>query len=86
MPRVRDLKEYSTTDASHDVTRETLIEVPARDTVQTLTIRLEPAHFVQIKRVQSESGWSIVTNIDAVVSRDSASIMRADSKNTGKGK
>jgi hypothetical protein len=52
MPRVRDLLDYSSDESfKNKKPRETLIEVPTTDSVQVLTIYLQPNHFVQVIRI-----------------------------------
>jgi hypothetical protein len=75
MPRVRDLLDYSSDESfKNRKPRETLIEVPMTDSVQVITIHLQPSSFVQIVRVIDENGkhdgWKVATNINTVINRE----------------
>jgi|SRR6267143_1597424 len=70
MPRIRNLVDYSGQGESRRP-YETLIDIPQRDSVNTITIHIEPNHFIQLKRDDTDpSGWQAVTNLTIVISSD----------------
>ena len=81
MPRVRDLLDYSSDESfKNRKPRETLIEVPVTDSVQVLTIHLQPAYFVQVIRLNDDDGkhvgWKVATNLNTVIARDDATVTK----------
>lgn len=67
MPRIKNLVDFSTEDGSnYNRPTETLIEVPANDSISTLTIHIEPRDYVQIKKEVKDgtTSWRIYTNLN----------------------
>ena len=66
MPRVRDLVDYSQSrdDGGGYKPRETLIEVPTKDSVSTITIHFQPSSFVQVNKDKDSGEWIVTTNLN----------------------
>lgn len=70
MPRIKNLVDFSTeSGSSYNRPTETLIEVPTNDSIETLTIHIEPKNYIQIKKeVDGDTvTWRVYTNLNTVI-------------------